>query len=83
MEGAGRKSLSLFPLPHSTFLLISDLSFQWIRAFALRDRAATLTTIPVAMPVLSHELLITAVELVCYFCTAIGVAITFLFAART
>jgi hypothetical protein len=36
-----------------------------------------------AMPALSHELLITAVELVCYFCTAIGVALTFFFAART
>ena len=34
------------------------------------------------MPVLSHEQLITAVELVCYFCTAIGVAFTFLFGVR-
>jgi hypothetical protein len=35
------------------------------------------------MPVLSHEILVTAIEMVCYFCTAIGVAFTFLFAVRT
>ena len=46
-------------------------------------RAATHTITPtVTMPVLSHELLITAVEMVCYFCTALGVAFTVLFAAR-
>jgi hypothetical protein len=46
-------------------------------------RSATLTiALTVTMPVLSHELLITAVELVCYFCTAIGVTFTFFFAAR-
>lgn len=37
---------------------------------------------PITMPILSHEMLITAVEMVCYFCTAIGVAIAFLFTAR-
>ena len=36
---------------------------------------------PLPCPLLSHELLITAVELVCYFCTAIGVVFAFLFAA--
>ena len=35
------------------------------------------------MPVIPHELLITAVQMVCYFCTAIGVAFTYLFAIRT
>jgi hypothetical protein len=34
------------------------------------------------MPLLSHELLITTVELVCYFCTAIGVVVAFLFSAK-
>jgi hypothetical protein len=34
------------------------------------------------MPALSHEMLITAVEMVCYFCTAIGAALAFLFAVR-
>ncbi len=34
------------------------------------------------MPVLSHELLLTAIEVVCYFCTAVGVAFTFLVATR-
>ena len=34
------------------------------------------------MPVLSHELLMTAVEMVCYFCTAVGVLLTFMFAPR-
>jgi hypothetical protein len=37
---------------------------------------------PPAMPVLSHELLVTGVEMVCYFCTAIGVAFAFLFGVR-
>ena len=32
---------------------------------------------------LTHEQLLTAIELVCYFCTAVGVALTMLFAART
>jgi hypothetical protein len=35
------------------------------------------------MSVLSHELLMTAVQVMCYFCTAVGVAMTFFFAART
>ena len=35
------------------------------------------------MPVYSHELLLTAIEMVCYFCTAIGVAFTFLFATAS
>jgi hypothetical protein len=35
------------------------------------------------MPLLSHELLTTAVEMVCYFFTAIGVALTFVLAQRT
>jgi hypothetical protein len=35
------------------------------------------------MPALSHEQLLTAIELVCYFCTTVGVALTMLFAART
>jgi hypothetical protein len=35
------------------------------------------------MLALSQEQLLTAVELVCYFCTALGVAVTFYFAART
>lgn len=35
------------------------------------------------MPVMSHELLISAVEMVCYFCTAVGVVLTFVFAPRT
>jgi hypothetical protein len=34
------------------------------------------------MPLLSHELMLTAVEMVCYFCAAIGAAFMFLFAAR-
>jgi hypothetical protein len=34
------------------------------------------------MPIFSHELLITAVEMVCYFCTAIGVMFAFLFGVR-
>ncbi len=35
------------------------------------------------MPVISHELLITAIEMVCYFCTAIAVAFAYLFATRS
>ena len=35
------------------------------------------------MSALSHEQLLTAIELVCYFCTAVGVAMTFIFAAKT
>jgi hypothetical protein len=35
------------------------------------------------MPAISHELLITAVQMVCYFCTAVGIALTFLFGVRT
>ena len=35
------------------------------------------------IPLLPHELLMTAVEMVCYFFTAVGVAFTFLFAPRT
>lgn len=38
--------------------------------------------VPTMVPVLSHELLLTAVEMVCYFCTAVGVACTFFFATR-
>jgi hypothetical protein len=34
------------------------------------------------MPVLSQDLVITAVQMVCYFFTAVGIACTFLFAAR-
>jgi hypothetical protein len=33
-------------------------------------------------PVIPKELLITAVETVCYFCTAIGVLLTFVFTSR-
>jgi hypothetical protein len=62
--------------------LIPDLGFQWKCAPARRGRIQARTTVPIAMPALSHELLITGVEMVCYFCTAIGVAFTFLFAAR-
>jgi hypothetical protein len=46
-----------------------------------RDVTLTIAVI-VMIPVLSHEMLITAVEMVCYFCTAIGVACTFLFVTR-
>jgi len=34
------------------------------------------------MPTLTHEMLIASIELVCYFCSAIGVAFMVLFAAR-
>jgi hypothetical protein len=35
------------------------------------------------MPVLSHELLLSAVQMVCYFLTAVGITLTFMFAPRT
>jgi hypothetical protein len=35
------------------------------------------------MPLLTNELLTTAIELVCYFCTAIGLALTILFTRRS
>ena len=34
------------------------------------------------MPVFPTSMLLTAVEMVCYFCTAVGVAFTFMFATR-
>ncbi|MEX2310011.1 MAG: hypothetical protein WD738_20740 [Pirellulales bacterium] len=34
------------------------------------------------IPLWSHELLATAVQMVCYFCTALGVMLTLLFAPR-
>jgi len=34
------------------------------------------------IPLLSHELLVTAVQLVCYFCTAVGLVLTLLIAQR-
>ena len=34
------------------------------------------------IPLLSHELIATAVQLVCYFCTAVGVVLTLLVAQR-
>jgi hypothetical protein len=34
------------------------------------------------IPVLPKELLVTAVETVCYFCTALGVLLTFMFNTR-
>ena len=34
------------------------------------------------LPLLSDQLLSSTVEIVCYFCTAIGVALTILFAPR-
>jgi hypothetical protein len=34
------------------------------------------------LQILSHEMLISAVEMVCYFCTAIGMAFTFMFVTR-
>jgi hypothetical protein len=52
-------------------------------ARALRCAAIHTTTFNLTMPLISHELMITAVEMVCYFCTAIGIAMTYLFAART
>jgi hypothetical protein len=35
------------------------------------------------MTLLSDELLTSAVEMVCYFCTAVGLALTILFARRS
>ena len=41
------------------------------------NRHQTVTTMSSAMiPLLSHELLATAVQMVCYFCTAVGVMLT-------
>jgi hypothetical protein len=34
------------------------------------------------IPLLSHEMLAAAVQLVCYFCTAVGVLLTVLLAPR-
>lgn len=34
------------------------------------------------MPVMSHELVLSAIEMVCYFCTVVGVAFTFFFVGR-
>jgi hypothetical protein len=34
------------------------------------------------IPLLSHELLVMAVQLMCYFCTAVGVVLTLLVAQR-
>jgi hypothetical protein len=59
-----------------------DLSFPWIGALTLRVCVATYTTVRIAMPVLSPELLVTAIQLVCYFCTALGVAFAFVFGVR-
>ena len=53
-----------------------------MRARVARGRVLTRTTVLTAMPALSHELLVTGVEMVCYFCTAIGVAFAFLFGVR-
>jgi hypothetical protein len=50
-----------------------------VRATLRRRNPYNLTNV---MPVLSHELLLTAVELVCYFCTTIGVVFAFLFTVR-
>ena len=37
---------------------------------------------PAMIPLLSHELLATAVQLMCYFCTAVGLLLTILVAPR-
>jgi hypothetical protein len=34
------------------------------------------------IPLMSHDVLATAVQLVCYFCTAVGLLLTFLVAPR-
>ncbi len=34
------------------------------------------------IPLIPHELVTTAVEMACYFCTAVGVVITLLFVPR-
>ena len=81
MTGVEKKPANYSPR-HGPTAQIRDLSLLWRSRLAPRDRPPILTTATSAMPALSHELLITAVEMVCYFCTAIGVVFAFLFGCR-
>ncbi|MGD9636939.1 MAG: hypothetical protein AB7I57_16955 [Pirellulales bacterium] len=38
--------------------------------------------IPAMIPLIPEDMLVTTVETVCYFCTAVGVLLTFIFVPR-
>lgn len=75
------RKTDIFRLPPSSLRHIPDLRFLGESprraAINVTDREFDM------MPALSHEQLLTAIELVCYFCTAVGVAMTFIFSAKT
>jgi hypothetical protein len=81
-EGGGGKAekhrfaVGLSPSPEFLTYALSEGLLFWAAVIVTRCEFHI-------MPALSHEQLLTAIELVCYFCTAVGVAVTFFFAART
>jgi len=64
---------------------IPELRFyrQFARGRPAGAAPATTATKPTAMiPLLPKDMMLTTVETVCYFCTAVGILLTFMFSPR-